>query len=192
MGIVAAASIAVGGTLRHAVEDAHHPAATAAAHQPGQERAAAAGGFARAALLHVGVLEEQLLVVLVLLPADVGGVVVAQQHVPLLLRLVEPADLASTAVDDPRPLPLAAEGVGPGIERVVQDLHDAVVGRRLPREFADVDVAQNERHLDVHRAQPQEDLARAAQLAELGEHEADGLDYVLVRVHLDPACLAPA
>lgn len=37
----------------------------------------------------------------------------------------------------------------------MENLHDAVVGWRLPDELADIDIAQNDRHLDIGRPQPE-------------------------------------
>ena len=68
----------------------------------------------------------------------------------------------------------------------------AVIGRRLPDDLVDVDVPAHDRHLDVRRPQPEEDLPRAAEFAELCEHHADGLLHVLVGIDLDLARLAPA
>jgi hypothetical protein len=74
----------------------------------------------------------------------------------------------------------------------VKNLHNAVIGGRLPDEFTDVDIAQDDGHLDVGRPQPEEDLPRATQLAELREHQTDGAGYVLVRINLDLATFVPA
>lgn len=147
--VVAAALVAMSIALRLTVEDTHHPAAASAPHQPGQERASTARRLARTVLLHMGVLEQKALVVFVVLPADVAGMIVAQQDVPLFAGLVDPADLAGPSVNDPRSLALSAERVGAGVQRIVQDLHDAVIGWRLPDELADIDVAQDDGHLDV-------------------------------------------
>jgi hypothetical protein len=68
----------------------------------------------------VGVLEQRLLVVFIILPADVAGVVVPQQDVPLLARFAEAAYLAGAPVDDLRSLGPPAERIGAGIQRVVQ------------------------------------------------------------------------
>ncbi len=67
-----------------------------------------------------------------------------------------------------------------------------VIGGRLPDQLVDVDVAQDDRHLDAGRPQPQEHLPCAAQFAELGEHQADRLGDMLVGIDLDLARLAPA
>ena len=86
MRVVATTLVPMSVAFSHAVEHAHHPAAPSAAHKAGQQRASAARRFACAVALHIGVLQQQLLVVLVLAPGDVGGVIVAQQNRPLLAR----------------------------------------------------------------------------------------------------------
>ena len=117
---------------------------------------------------------------------------VAQQHVPVLSRLRDAAGLAGATALDLRPLAFPAEGIGASIERIVQDLHDAVIRGRFPDQLLDVDVAQDDGHLQAGLAQPQEDLPRAAQLAELGEDQTDRLDDMLVGIDLDLSRLAPA
>ena len=69
--------------------------------------------------------------------------------------------------------------------RVVQQLHDAVVGRLAPLDPADGAVAPDDGQLQGGVAGPQEDLPRAAELPELGEHEPDGTLDPLVRIELD-------
>ena len=78
MGVIAAALIAMSVAFAHAIEDPHHSSAPTAPHQPGKQRVTAARRFARAILLHVRVLKQELLIVLVLLPADVARMIVAQ------------------------------------------------------------------------------------------------------------------
>src|SRR5205807_8823389 len=70
--VVAAAMIAVSMARLRAIEHPHRAAATAAAHQSGQQGSAAAGRLAIGPTLHMGVLRDQLLVLLVLFPADVA------------------------------------------------------------------------------------------------------------------------
>ena len=60
--VVAAALIAMRVAFPHAVEHAHHSAAPAAAHEASQQGAPAARRFASAVALHVGVLQQELLV----------------------------------------------------------------------------------------------------------------------------------
>src|SRR3954470_4240432 len=79
-----------------------------------------------------------------------------------------------------------------GINWVLQDLHDAVVGRRPPSDPAQGEVALHDRELHRRLAGPQEDLARAAEFAELAEDEPDRLSDVLIGVDLDLPRFAPA
>src|SRR5438270_10536138 len=82
MTVVAAAMVAVSMARLRAIEHPHCAAATGAAHQSGQQGSAAAGRLAIGPALHMGILRDQLLVFLVLFPADIARVVIAQQDVP--------------------------------------------------------------------------------------------------------------
>jgi hypothetical protein len=117
--------------------------------------------------------------------------VVADEHVPRGHRLGVPGGLHGAAVDDARPLAAAAECIGASVERVVQQLHDAVVGRLPPLDPADDAVAPDDGQLQGGVAKPQEDLPCAAELLELGEHELDGTLDPFVRIELDAPVLAP-
>ena len=135
---------------------------------------------------------KRFLVRLVVPPRNVAGVMVAQQDRPLLRRSLDAVDLVGAPVDDPRPLRCPAECVGSRVQRVVQDLHDGMVDRRLPDDLGDVDVPPDDGHFDLRRAEPEEDLPCAAEFAELREHHTDGFLHMLVGIDLDLARLAPA
>ena len=137
------------------------------------------------------VLEQKLLIVLIFLPTDVARVIVAQQDIPIISGFVEPADLPGPSVDDLRSLRPPAVSIGAGIERIVKDLHGAVVSGRLPDELVHIDIAENDRHFEAGRAKPQKDLPCAAQLAEFGEDQIDRLRDMLVGIKLDFSSLAP-
>jgi hypothetical protein len=70
----------------------------------------------------MGVLRDQLLVRLELLPADVAGNMIAQQHVPRGGRLRMAGGFPGAPVDDACALDCAAEDIGTGIDRVPEDL----------------------------------------------------------------------
>ena len=116
---------------------------------------------------------------------------VADQDVPLGHCLGVPGGLHRAAVDDARPFALAAEGVGAGVERVVQDLHHAVVGGCPPLDPTNDAVAPDHGQLKGGVADPKEDLPGTAELLELGKDEPDHLLNPLVRIELDPVVLAP-
>ena len=192
MRVVASALVAVRMAAPHAVEHPHHPSAAAAPREAGEQRATAAAGLAGRPPLHVGVLEQHALVLLEPLPVDVALVVVADEDVPLGHRLVVAGGLHGAAVDDARPLAAAAERVGAGVERVVQHLHDAVVGRLAPLDAADGAVALGRRaaagrrratHRKTCRALPSSrNFANTSRMASL---------HPLVRIELDAPVLAP-
>src|ERR1700730_13786433 len=140
----------------------------------------------------MSVLEKQLLIVFIILPTDIAGVIFAEQNVPLFARFVEPADLARPPINNPRSLSSPPERVGSSIQRIVQNLHNAVIGWCLPDELVDINVAQDDGHLDVDRPQPKKDLTRAAQLGELGKDEPNRGDHMFVWVDFNLARLAPA
>ena len=82
------------------------------------------------------VLRDQLLVRLVLLPADVPGVMIAQQDIPSGHRLGMARGLAGATVHDSGALGSATEDIGAGIDRMPEDLRHRVVGRRTPLDLA--------------------------------------------------------
>src|ERR1700675_4964436 len=112
----------------------------------------------------MGVLKKQILILLIVLPTDIAGVIVAQQNVPLFARFVEPADLARPSVDNACSMSSPPECVGSSIQRIVQNLHNAVIGWRLPDELVDINVAHDDGHLDFGRPHPKKELTCAAQL----------------------------
>jgi hypothetical protein len=66
-----------------------------------------------------------------------------------------------------------------------------VVGRPPPLDPANEAIAPDHGQLQGGVADPKEDLPRAAELSELGEHEPENLLDPLVRIELDPPVLAP-
>src|SRR6266436_5994388 len=140
----------------------------------------------------MSVFEKQLLIVFIILPTDIAAMIVAQQNVPLFAGFVEPADLARPSIDNPRSLSSPPERVGSSIQWIVQNLHNAVIGWRLPDQLVDINIAQDDGHLDFGRPHPKKDLTCAAQLRELGEDEPNRGDHMFVWVDFDLARLAPA
>ena len=63
---------------------------------------------------------------------DVALVVVVQQHPPVGNRALVPRGLPSPPVDDPGSCARSPEGVGPGIDRALQNLAHCMVGGRPP------------------------------------------------------------
>src|ERR1041385_3169698 len=116
MTVVAAAMVSVGMAGLRAVEHPHRPATAPATDQPGQQRTTTARRFTLSAALHVGVLRDQLLVRLILFPADIAGVVIADQDVPGGHRLRMARGFAGAPVDDARALDRAAEDISAGID----------------------------------------------------------------------------
>ena len=65
-------------------------------------------------------------------------------------------------------------------------LHHAVIGWLAPCDLPQGSITLHHRKMDIFRAQPQEHLPSAAEFAELGNDQADGLLGPLIGVHLDP------
>src|SRR5437016_11499517 len=114
------------------VQYSHGPAATAAAHQARQQRPTPARRLTISAGQHMGILRDQLLVCLVLLPADVSGVVITQQDIPPGHRLRVASGLAGASVDDASTMGGAAEAIGARLDRAPADVKHCVVSRRQP------------------------------------------------------------
>jgi len=192
MAVVAAALVAVGRPGLRLVEDPHHASAAATPDHAGEQRPSAAPGLPHGAALHVGVLGEHAQVRLEPRPVDVALVVVADQNVPVGYRPVVAGGFHRATVHQPGPPLGSAEGVGAGVDRVVQDLHDAVTGRRAPLDPSNRAVAPDHGQLQLCHTRPEEDLARAAEFPELLEHQPDRRLHPLVGIDLDPVVLAPA
>src|SRR4051794_24175764 len=166
MAVVASALVAMRVTGTRSVEDAHHAPALAAAGEARQQGSSAAGRLALSALLHMRVLPQECLVLLELGPGQVALVVVADQHGPVSPLATMAARLARSTLDHAGAVAPTPEGIGAGVDRVLHDLHDAVVGRRPPGDAAEGEVASHDGQLHPDLARPEEDLARAAQLSE--------------------------
>src|ERR687893_464988 len=115
MTVIATAMVSMGMAGLRAVKHPHRAAAAPAADQPGQQRTTATRRFPLGPALHMGVLRDQLLVRLVLFPADVTGVMIADQDVPGGHRLRVAGGFAGAPVDDACALGRAAEDIGAGI-----------------------------------------------------------------------------
>src|SRR5215472_15848925 len=115
----------------------------------------------------MSILRDQFLVRLVLFPADVAGVVIAQRNVPCSHWLRMAGALAGASVDDACALRCPAEHVGAGIDRMPEDLQHGVIGCRPPRNPADAEIAPCNRQLQRCILRPKQDLPSAAELLEL-------------------------
>ena len=123
----------------------------------------------------------------VAIPRDVGRQAIALQDLPLLHR--DPVAGAG-AFPGRRPDALvrpAAIGVGPGVDRVSQDLEDGQQDRSPPLQVPAIGpVERTKPEPDVVADQVVEDAPGGADLVVLVEDQADDLADLLVGVHLDP------
>src|SRR5580704_18515481 len=175
------------------IEHSHRPAAATATDQSGQQGATATCRLPLGPALHMSVLRDQLLVRLVLFPADVAGVMIAQQDGPSGHRLRMAGGLAGATVDDASALGCAAEDIGAGIDRMPEDLQYRVVGRRPPLDLAHAAVvAPGNRQLQRLILRPKQDLPSTPELLEFVEQKPDDSADALVRVYLDLPDLVPA
>src|SRR5439155_3547721 len=166
----------------------HHlqpPATVPAPYQPGHQTLAAAHRPLRHRASHVGVVRQHLLVALVAVPGNIGFVMVPQQHRPLFAPLATPAPLAGAAAVDLRVRSRAPEGVGAGVDRILQTAQDGAVDRQTPLELnASGTVGLDDRERYIVLATPQQHLPRAAQGREALEDQRDGLLHALIRILL--------
>src|SRR4051812_12558537 len=193
MTVVTATMVSVGMARLRAVKYPHRPAAASATDQPRQQRATAARRLPLGPALHMSVFRDQLLVRLVLFPADIAGVVIAYQDVPGGHRLRVAGGFAGASVDNARALGRTTEDIGAGIDRVTKDLQHRVVGRRPPLDFAHAAVvASGDRQLQRLILGPEQYLSGASELLEFIEHQADDAADALIRIDLDLADLVSA
>ncbi|HEX6688789.1 MAG TPA: hypothetical protein VF085_09010 [Solirubrobacterales bacterium] len=169
-----------------AVGDMQLAAAVAAPQQTGQQRFAAPDRAAAHEAPAIGVVADQALVPLKLHPANVTLVVVEDQNLPSAAILAEAAhDALATGLDRDAAAG-APEGIGAGVDRVRQQVTEGVVDRQLPDHLATVRTIFARRQGQALSAHPQVDLADRLQVAELVEHERDGLLDTAIGILLDP------
>jgi hypothetical protein len=137
----------------------------------------------------MSVLRDQLLVRLILFPADVTGVMIAKQDVPRGHWLRMASSLASAPVDNARALRCAAEDIGAGVDRVPEDLQHRMVGRRPPLDLAQAAViAPGDRQLQGLILCPKQDLPGAPEFLEFVKQKPDDAADAFVRELGQPEC----
>ena len=160
-------------------------AAVAADDQAGEQRGAVAGaplGARTRSVLMQGFLIRQ-----VAIPGDVGRQAIVLQDLPLFHRDPVAGDGAFPGRRPDALVRPAAIGVGPGIDRMSQDLEDGQQDRSSPLQVAAIGpVVRAKAELDVVADQVMEDPPGGADLVVLVEDQADDLADLLVGVHLDP------
>ena len=125
-------------------------------------------------------------------PVDEPGVVVFDEHLPLVLRQHAAPDPRRPVVADQPLLLAAAEGVRAGVGGVGQHVVHRVVGRLGPMSRAADVGAGLQRELQALVTQPQPDPAHRPADGEPAEDRGDDTGDGLVGVHQDlPVGLAP-
>src|SRR3954453_15392641 len=172
------------------VGDLQRAAAAGPGQQAGHQRPPAASRL-RGAGLPVRVRRELRLVPLVRRPVDVALVVALEQLLPPLRRLAVPVALAGAAVDDRGALLAFAVDVRPRVEGVLQHGDHVAVPDRPPVEGGQPLAVGRSREVDPVRRHRQQDLARAAQLAEPGEDQADRFPHAQVGIEAQTGLAVP-
>ncbi len=164
----------IDGLARRPARVTHHQAtpATTTGQKPGEQRPSAASRL-RSAPLAVGVDRKLLLVPFELGPIDIAFVVILEQNLPLFKRLAVTVALPGATIDDLGALLAFAVGVDARIEWVLEHGDDAAVTDRRPLEGDQFFAVGRPRKVDLLGAQRQQDLSRAAHLAEPGEDQPD-------------------
>ena len=195
---------AIGASLASIIGDLEATATSGATKQTDQQRLAATTGFDLADTA-VGVRRELLLVPLELGPVDIAFVMILEHDLPFLERLSVSVSLLRTPIDDRRAMLALPVDVGAGVEGVLEDRYDVAIADRRPVEGDHSLAVGRSRKMQLVRRQGQENLPRAAQLAEPREDETDRLlePYVGVEAeanlavpdvtdrHADPQLAAP-
>src|SRR6476619_1305266 len=173
--------------------NSHAPSvSTSTTDQPSQQCSASTSRFPVAVFLHVGILKKNPLILFEFLPTDIAFVIITQKCRPFLARALVAVGLARSTINNLRALTIATECINASIERIMQNLNHCMIGRGFPDELVNLDVATNDRHLDVSVAQPEKHLACTPKFSEPGEDKSHGFLNVLVGILLDLARLTPA
>ena len=156
--------------------------AVPATEQSNQKPSALAHRACHHRALHIGVAGDNLLVAIILLPRDVAIMVIADQHPPLLPWAHDTVrdDFASAV--EPGARAGAAKNVGAGIDRIGQQPMNGIVARRAPLHGPPLATMDGNRQVNPLLPQPQGELAHAANLAELAEHQRQRLTDPPVRI----------
>ena len=157
---------------------AQTPAAMPAAGKALQERAALSHGAAHLVRPGPRVLGDAPLVGLIGLPVDVASMMLLDQHLPFLARQLPDALLAHASCVERHFRARLAIDIGPGIDRVRQNLVDSVIARLHP---ADLGMGVHlQRQLEALIAKPQPHAAGGTHLGKTVEDGADRGDDGLV------------
>ena len=144
-----------------------------AAQKASEQGRTLAHGAAYQSSFHGCVLRDRALVGLVLPPADVALVMVNDEHRPVLPGDAHPlGDALATVLQfhSRRGLTISISAC---VDRVGQDAEDGLIHRQSPVQSALLALVRDAGQFDAFLTQPNEDLANAAEIPELLEHEAD-------------------
>jgi hypothetical protein len=158
--------------------------APTAAEQPGKQGSASTAGFCSSGLA-VGVGGELFLVTLELLPVDIAVVMVLEHHLPVFHRPSMAVALADAISHQLAALLALPVDVCASVERVLEDRYDVAVADRRPVKRGQTLAIRWPREVDAIGRHRRENLARAAELAELREDQMYCLLQANVRIEAE-------
>jgi hypothetical protein len=178
------------GIPRHepGVGDLQAAATAATPEEPGGQARACAGGALGHEAVHLRVVGQELEVPFVGLPGNIASVMVGQQHQPRLARAAVAAGFVRGAVANVGTGGSSAEGIGPGVDGIVEHTQDGVVDRQPPGDpLAPQGVGHERRQRQPFLSEPEQDLPGAAERGEFLKHQVDRRLDSLVGMFLDAA-----
>ena len=141
--------------------------------------------------LHLRVVRNQPPVALVNVPIDIALVMLAQQHGPFFATALVTTRLVRATVNHAGAALRAAEGIGPGVNRIAEDLVNRAVNRQPPLHRANLpflfERGQRERFL----AESKQYLTYASQFGEFTKHESERFADARVRMLFDVPVRCP-
>ena len=121
-----------------------------------------------------------------LVPGDVALVLFLEQHVPFSDRAAHTAADVLAALDNADLAPRPPECIGAGVDRIGQYVVDGIISGQFPDDAERLGSPRLGGQHDAFLSQPDMNLAGAAKLGELREHQPQGFPHSAVRVLLDP------
>ncbi len=183
--MAAAAVISPGIAAFARVRDVQFTPAVAASQKAGKKGLSTSYGAPSRPKLAGDVIRDQPLVPLVDIPADITIMMIGDQNIPVFLRLSQPLDHTLAPVLYHCARAGAAEHIGASVDRVLQDVQDCVVNRRLPLDTTTIRSVDGCRKHDPLLTQPKMHLAYGTHLIKLREDKRYGVLHPPIRVLVD-------
>ena len=155
-----------------------------AAQHTGQDASAITNRTRHHRSFHICIFSDQTLVALILLPTDVARVVTTKQHPPFAPSTPDTSPDNLSAILDLRAGDGATEGIGSSINRIREEPMDRIVARQVPFDDTALGPIGDGWNFDLFLAQPDYNLANAADLIELAEYQGEHIAHPTVWLHL--------